>query len=103
VSAYRAGCCWAAGWRGRKRWRAAYVRQSGRCALCGVPVPVELMTRDHIVPLSRGGGTDWDNIQLTCEQCNARKADSPPNTEADGLRASSNTLRRDARDSGGDT
>ena len=88
MSAYPPRSCWAAGWRGRKRWRAAYVRQDGRCALCGAPVPVEAMTRDHIVPLSRGGGTDWDNIQLTCEPCNARKADSPPNARLEAERRS---------------
>jgi hypothetical protein len=36
------------------------------------------MTRDHIIPRAKGGGTQWDNIQLTCEHCNAAKADAYP-------------------------
>ena len=32
--------------------------------------------------LQKGGGTDWDNIQLTCEPCNQNKGDSmPPNVQ----------------------
>jgi 5-methylcytosine-specific restriction endonuclease McrA len=70
---------WVSGWRGRKRWRSKYVAQGGRCAICGEPIPTDKMTKDHIVPLSHGGSTDWDNIQLTCEPCNARKGNSTPN------------------------
>jgi hypothetical protein len=52
------------------------MNQQCRCALCGEIIPPEKMTKDHIVPTSKGGSTEWDNIQLTCEPCNAEKADS---------------------------
>jgi len=59
--------------RGRMKWLRQYERQGGLCAICGQwQAPAE-MTRDHVVPRSRGGGTDWDNIQLTCEPCNQFK------------------------------
>lgn len=66
--------------RGRMKWLRQYEKQGGLCALCGTwRAPAE-MTRDHIVPRAKGGGTDWDNIQLTCEPCNQTKGDSmPPN------------------------
>ena len=54
-------------------------RQNGACAICGEWFPPAAMTRDHIVARSRGGGTDWDNIQLACRPCNMGKADGSPN------------------------
>lgn len=65
-------------YQGRKKWRAQYDRQRGLCAICQQPTPPEKMTRDHIVPRAKGGGTEWDNIQLTCEPCNQNKGDSMP-------------------------
>jgi 5-methylcytosine-specific restriction endonuclease McrA len=32
-------------------------------------------TRDHIVPLSRGGSNDWSNLQPACRECNSAKRD----------------------------
>jgi hypothetical protein len=65
-------------WRGKRKWLAQYNWQKGLCAICGQHFPPALMTRDHIVPRSKGGGTDWDNIHLTCEPCNSAKGDSLP-------------------------
>lgn len=36
----------------------------------------EDLTIDHIVPLSRGGSDELDNLQLLCRQHNGRKRDS---------------------------
>ena len=60
-------------WKGRKKWLRQYLAQEGKCAICHKWKMQTEMTKDHIVPLSKGGGTDWDNIQLTCEPCNSRK------------------------------
>ena len=43
---------------------------SGYCAACGV---VEDLTRDHIVPLIKGGTNDASNIRLLCRECNSVK------------------------------
>lgn len=32
-----------------------------------------LMTRDHIIPKSKGGNTTLDNLQPMCENCNQKK------------------------------
>lgn len=37
-----------------------------------------LMTADHIVPKSRGGKTELDNLQPMCSYCNAKKGNSMP-------------------------
>jgi hypothetical protein len=38
-----------------------------------------LMTRDHIVPRSKGGKDILENLQTLCIMCNAEKADKLPN------------------------
>jgi 5-methylcytosine-specific restriction endonuclease McrA len=35
----------------------------------------ELMTIDHIIPKSKGGTNDLENLQPMCNSCNAKKAD----------------------------
>ena len=38
----------------------------------------EFLTRDHIVPLSRGGNNRWDNVVTACSPCNNRKGSRLP-------------------------
>jgi HNH endonuclease len=48
---------------------------SGPCAYCGDPVPVQV---DHILPRSRGGSDDRDNLAPACKRCNMEKLDFTP-------------------------
>ena len=55
--------------------RAAVLRRDrGACAYCGRPG----RTIDHVLPVSRGGGSDWANTVASCGPCNQRKADRTP-------------------------
>jgi 5-methylcytosine-specific restriction endonuclease McrA len=54
----------------RAEWLALVERFEGRCAGCGAS---ERLTRDHVVPLSRGGDDGIANIQPLCLSCNSRK------------------------------
>jgi 5-methylcytosine-specific restriction endonuclease McrA len=38
----------------------------------------ECLTRDHLVPLSRGGDNDWTNVVTACSSCNTRKGNHLP-------------------------
>lgn len=47
------------------------------CIYCGQRYPRSLLTRDHIVPRSRGGRNVWTNCATACMDCNQAKADKP--------------------------
>ena len=38
----------------------------------------QFLTRDHILPLSRGGDNSWQNLVSSCSPCNNRKGDRLP-------------------------
>ena len=46
-----------------------------RCELCGISADVRALEVDHIVPRTRGGTDDLDNLQALCYRCNAMKRD----------------------------
>ena len=49
------------------------IRDGCRCAYCSSMENLEI---DHIIPLSRGGREDEDNMQILCRQCNRKKFNS---------------------------
>ena len=38
----------------------------------------EFLTRDHVVPISRGGDNGWHNVVTACSPCNNRKGSRLP-------------------------
>ncbi len=38
----------------------------------------EFLTRDHLLPLCRGGGNSWDNVITACTTCNHKKGNRTP-------------------------
>ena len=52
-----------------------YGFQEGKCKGCEVLLPFRNLTIDHIIPRSRGGTNDADNLQLLCAACNSTKGD----------------------------
>jgi hypothetical protein len=51
-----------------------HARDGRRCGYCGT----EATTIDHILPRSRGGQHEWENVAAACRPCNLRKRDRTP-------------------------
>lgn len=51
---------------------AIYERDGHKCQYCG---STRKLTIDHIVPKSKGGSDDWDNLVVACSSCNIKKGD----------------------------
>lgn len=50
--------------------KAALKRSRGICACCGKKLTTKTMTMDHIIPISRGGTNEPENLIALCEPCN---------------------------------
>lgn len=59
-----------------------FARDGYRCQYCHRPQGElrhrECLTRDHLIPLSRGGDNEWSNVVTACSTCNTRKGNSLP-------------------------
>lgn len=57
---------------------AVMLRDAYVCQYCGVAPGRQRLTVDHVVPRSRGGSHDWDNLVTACTRCNQRKGYHTP-------------------------
>jgi 5-methylcytosine-specific restriction endonuclease McrA len=56
--------------------RTLFGRDRNICAYCGGHFAnFRELSRDHIIPRSRGGPNTWMNIVTSCRKCNAKKGD----------------------------
>ncbi|MDP3086270.1 MAG: HNH endonuclease [Rubrivivax sp.] len=55
------------------------------CAYCGGHFHVDDLTREHIIPVSRGGADSWMNCITACRACNGRKGSRLPEEAHMGL------------------
>lgn len=51
--------------------RTVLMRDKGICQYCGRLAE----NVDHVIPRSKGGGNNWENVVASCATCNNRKAD----------------------------
>jgi len=58
--------------------KGLYTRDRGICSYCLEFVGYDFATNDHIVPVSKGGLTSWENCTLACKSCNNKKGDRTP-------------------------
>ena len=56
--------------------RAIFARDRWTCQYCGGVRGT--LTLDHVIPRSRGGPSEWDNIVAACAPCNRRKGNRTP-------------------------
>ncbi|MCY4012457.1 MAG: HNH endonuclease [Gammaproteobacteria bacterium] len=57
---------------------ALFGRDRSLCLYCGRVFAHALLTRDHVVPRSRGGRDQWDNVVAACKRCNHHKGNRLP-------------------------
>lgn len=50
-----------------------YLRDHNRCQYCGKRFTASELSLDHVVPISRGGRSSWENVVCACLPCNVRK------------------------------
>ena len=55
-----------------------FLRDKFTCQYCGAPGSAGELTFDHVIPRSRGGRTQWENIVTACAPCNLRKGNRVP-------------------------
>ena len=54
--------------------RGVFIRDDHACQYCGRAAE----NVDHVVPRSRGGPHEWENVVAACRRCNGRKRDQTP-------------------------
>ena len=50
-----------------------FLRDGFECQYCGTPVTRKTATLDHVLPVSHGGKTTFENAVTACAPCNANK------------------------------
>lgn len=55
-----------------------FARDQQLCMYCGLEFHVRDLSRDHIIPTSRGGKDIWTNCITACRRCNNRKGSHTP-------------------------
>jgi 5-methylcytosine-specific restriction endonuclease McrA len=55
-----------------------FARDRYLCAYCGHRFHFDELTREHIIPVSRGGQDSWMNCITACRGCNGRKGNRFP-------------------------
>jgi 5-methylcytosine-specific restriction endonuclease McrA len=53
------------------------LRDAYTCQYCGDTPGREELTVDHVIPRSRGGGHNWENLTTACKRCNHKKGSQP--------------------------
>jgi 5-methylcytosine-specific restriction endonuclease McrA len=55
-----------------------YIRDKSTCQYCAKRFSRSKLNIDHVVPISQGGETSWENIVCSCLPCNNKKGGRTP-------------------------
>lgn len=54
----------------KQEWRHVMQRDGWKCLRCG---SMKRLTKDHVLPIAKGGSNDAGNLQTLCHSCNSWK------------------------------
>ena len=61
----------------KEGWISLKLKYNYKCAICKLDEPFEqhykYLTADHVIPVSKGGNGNINNIQPLCQKCNSSK------------------------------
>lgn len=55
-----------------------FLRDKWSCQYCATEHKTHELTFDHVIPRSKGGRTNWENIVASCRRCNTSKGNMMP-------------------------
>ena len=53
-----------------------FLRDQYCCQYCGIDIQKRHATLDHVLPVSHGGKSVWENCVCACGECNSRKGNN---------------------------
>lgn len=54
--------------------RAQVIERDGfRCVYCKAELTADVVTIDHVIPKTKGGGSQLSNLVVACRSCNSSK------------------------------
>jgi 5-methylcytosine-specific restriction endonuclease McrA len=63
----------AVGFHSQNEWENLKLQYGYKCPCCNKLEPTIKLTKDHIIPLAKGGSHFIENIQPLCQSCNSKK------------------------------
>ena len=63
------------GFHSKGEWENLLAQYNWTCPACHRSKPEIQLTKDHIIPASKGGSNNIENIQPLCKSCNSKKHD----------------------------